>query len=67
MAGTKAGGQKAAATNKARYGEDFYAKIGRVGGKKGTTGGFAANPELAKLAGAKGGKISRRGKSKDSK
>lgn len=27
-------------------------------------GGFAANPELAKIAGAKGGRISRRGKSK---
>ena len=27
MAGTKAGGQKAAATNKAKHGTDFYAKI----------------------------------------
>lgn len=63
MAGTKAGGKLAAQTNKKRYGKDFYAKIGAVGGKKGTTGGFAANRELARLAGAKGGRISRRTKS----
>lgn len=63
MAGTKAGGQKAAATNKARHGSDFYAKIGAKGGMNGTTGGFAANRELARVAGAKGGRISRRGKS----
>lgn len=64
MAGTKAGAMKAAATNKARHGADFYAKIGRKGGQNGTTGGFAANRELARIAGAKGGKISRRGKAK---
>ena len=64
MAGTKAGGQKAAATNKARHGKDFYAKIGAKGGVKGTTGGFFANRELARIAGAKGGRISRRGKAK---
>ena len=62
MAGTKAGGQKAAATNKALHGSDFYAKSGAIGGKKGRTGGFAANPALARIAGAKGGRISRRGK-----
>ncbi len=62
MVGTKAGGQKAAATNKALHGSDFYAKIGAIGGKKGRTGGFAANPALARIAGAKGGRISRRGK-----
>ena len=60
MAGTKAGGQAAAATNKAKYGSDFYAKIGASGGKKGTTGGFFANRDLARTAGAKGGRISRR-------
>jgi len=64
MAGTKAGGRKAAATNKAKYGRDFYAEIGRKGGKNGHTGGFAANPALAKIAGAKGGRISKRGKAK---
>lgn len=64
MAGTKAGGKKAAATNIARYGKDFYRIQGAKGGKNGTTGGFAANPELARIAGRKGGLISRRGKSK---
>ena len=63
MAGTKAGGQKAAGTNKQRYGSDFYAKIGAKGGKKGRTGGFYANRDLARIAGAKGGRISRRKKS----
>lgn len=62
MAGTKAGGQAAAATNKAKYGDDFYAKIGAQGGKKGHTGGFYANRELARVAGAMGGRISRRTK-----
>ncbi len=63
MAGTIQGGKSAAATNKAKYGKDFYARIGAMGGKKGTTGGFAANRELARAAGAKGGRISRRTKS----
>lgn len=62
MAGTVAGGKAAAATNKAKYGKDFYAKIGAQGGKNGRTGGFFANRELARIAGAKGGKLSRRGK-----
>ncbi len=60
MAGTKAGGQKAAATNKTKYGKDFYAKIGQQGGKLGRTGGFYANRDLARKAGAMGGRISRR-------
>lgn len=62
MAGTKAGGLKAAAANKAKHGADFYARIGAKGGQNGTTGGFAANRELARIAGRKGGLISRRGK-----
>jgi len=62
MAGTKQGGKAAANTNKAKYGADFYARIGAIGGKKGTTGGFYANRELARIAGAKGGRISRRTK-----
>ena len=62
MAGTKTGGKAAANTNKAKYGADFYARIGAIGGKKGHTGGFAANRELARIAGAKGGRISRRTK-----
>lgn len=59
MAGTKEGGRKAAEKNLARD-PAFYAKIGRKGGVNGHTGGFAANPELARIAGAKGGRISRR-------
>ena len=62
MPGTKAGGIKAAAKNRALHGPDFYARIGAVGGSKGTTGGFAANRELAREAGRKGGMISRRRK-----
>jgi general stress protein YciG len=62
MAGTKAGGQAAAATNKQKYGADFYSKIGAKGGKLGRTGGFYANRDLARQAGAKGGRISRRTK-----
>jgi general stress protein YciG len=60
MAGTKEGGKAAAATNKSKYGSDFYAKIGAKGGKLGRTGGFYADRELARKAGAMGGRISRR-------
>ena len=66
MAGTKAGGQKAAAKNLARD-PLFYAKIGARGGKLGHTGGFAANPELARKAGAIGGRVSRRKKAVEAK
>lgn len=71
MAGTKEGGMKARATNLAKYGEDYYARIGRKGGQNGCTGGFASDKigadgltgfERAKIAGAKGGSLSRRGK-----
>lgn len=62
MAGTIQGGKAAATTNKTKYGSDFYAKIGAKGGKKGKTGGFFANRDLARAAGAKGGRISRRTK-----
>lgn len=64
MAGTIEGGKKAAKTNRAKHGDDFYARIGRKGGKAGTTGGFAANRELASIAGKIGGKISKRGPAK---
>jgi len=67
MPGTKTGGLKARETNKRLYGEDFYTRIGMVGGKNGHTGGFYANRELAKSAGAIGGAISRRGKAKKTK
>ena len=66
MAGTRNGGLKAANTNREKYGKEFYAQIGRKGGRNGHTGGFAANPALARIAGAKGGRISRRGPAKKS-
>ena len=66
MAGTKAGGLKAAQKNLQKD-PSFYAKIGAKGGRNGHTGGFAANPELARIAGAKGGRISRRTKKTDDK
>lgn len=62
MSGTKAGGLKAYQTNIKRN-PNHYAEIGSKGGKNGNTGGFAANPELARIAGRKGGRISRRRKS----
>lgn len=66
MPGTKAGAIKAAKTNKERHGADFYKNIGSRGGKAPSDKpkGFAANLELARIAGAKGGKISRRNKEK---
>jgi general stress protein YciG len=64
MAGTKKGGALAAKTNRTKYGKDFYARIGSMGGKVGRTGGFYANRDLARKAGAVGGRVSRRGKSK---
>ena len=63
MAGTITGGKNAAKTNKERHGSDFYARIGSLGGQKGKTGGFYANRELAREAGRKGGRISKRRKS----
>lgn len=67
MPGTKEGGVRAANTNKAKYGDDFYQKIGKRGGAKGTTGGFYNNHELAVRAGKIGGTKSRRGKASDGK
>ena len=64
MSGTVYGGKKAAATNRKRYGKNFYKNIGAKGGRLGTTGGFAANPALAKIAGAKGGRLSKCGPKK---
>lgn len=69
MAGTKVGGTKAAKRNKKLYGKDFYKIIGAKGGKLGKTGGFASKlkgadgltgRERARLAGEKGGRISKR-------
>lgn len=64
MAGSYEGGKSAARTNKKKYGADYYARIGAMGGKAGRTGGFAAmtigkdgltGPERASVAGMKGG------------
>lgn len=69
MSGTVSGGKKAAQKNKELHGKDFYRNIGRKGGKRSTTGGFASQKvgkdgltgaERAKLAGAKGGRKSKR-------
>ena len=62
MAGSLDSGKQAAKTNKELYGSDFYKRIGAIGGKKGTTGGFYANRELAREAGRIGGLKSKRGK-----
>lgn len=62
MPGTQLGGTKAAQTNKKRYGKEFYVRIGALGGTKSRGGGFAANPELARIAGRKGGMKSRKNK-----
>lgn len=62
MAGTQAGGRKAAATNKHLYGQNFYTRMGRIGGKISRGGGFAQSHELAAAAGRKGGKVSKRTK-----
>lgn len=65
MAGNKQGGLKARDTNLKRHGANFYKEIGAKGGRNGHTGGFAANRELASVAGAKGGRISSRREDKE--
>ena len=71
MVQTKAGGKKAVKTIKEKWSVDFYREIGRKGGKNGHTGGFASDvigrdgltgKERAKIAGHKGGRISKRSK-----
>lgn len=64
MSGNVIGGKKAAATNIAKYGVGFYPRIGHIGGSRKVPKGFALDRELASRAGAKGGRISRRGKAK---
>lgn len=66
MSGNKEGGKKASITNKLRHGEDFYKNIGRKGGAKARPESryFFKHPDIAKEAGAKGRRLSRRGKSK---
>lgn len=64
MAGTVEGGKRAAKVLKDKYGDNYYKRIGAVGGRNGTTGGFFADRELARRAGAIGGARSRRGPAK---
>lgn len=73
MPGTISGGKRAAKTNIEKYGKDFYARIGRMGGRNGVTGGFASEKvgkdgltgaQRAKVAGQMGGRKSKRGPSK---
>lgn len=61
MAGNKDGGAKCRDTN-LRRNPNFYKEIGRKGGSTPTDKpkGFAADPERARLAGIKGGRISKR-------
>lgn len=75
MSETLTGGKLAAATNKARHGEDFYVRMGKKGGQAGHTGGFHQKVLCGcsiitglhtkpQCAGAKGGRKSRRGPTK---
>ncbi|MBM4646553.1 hypothetical protein GS464_29720 [Rhodococcus hoagii] len=66
MVQTKAGAKKAAATIRKAHGKNYWKEIGSLGGKAPYTGkkGFAANPELAREAGARGGRKSKRTASK---
>lgn len=76
MPGTKEGGKKAAIQNIKRHGSDFYHVIGKKGGSNSIHGGFASKNigsdgltgrERAKIAGRKGGLISKRGPAKKKK
>ena len=63
MAGTKIGGLKARKTNLERHGADYYKRIGKMSGSqcRPETRYFYRHPEAAQLAGAKGGRKSKRG------
>ena len=66
MVGTLSGGKKAAKANIERHGEDYYSRLGKMGGSAphSKPRGFAANPELARKAGQLGGQVSKRGPAK---
>lgn len=54
----RADGVKAARTMRAKYGKNYFERIGKKGGSRTNTKpkGFEANPALARIAGRKGGK-----------
>ncbi len=63
--GTKDGAKKSVETILKTYGEDYFRVIGKKGGSRGRTGGFAAGEEgreRARKWGAVGGRVSRRRK-----
>lgn len=67
MSGTVVGGKRAAESNKARYGEDFYNKIGVKGGtgnrgNRADKGFGSMSKEKISAAGRKGGLNSKRRK-----
>lgn len=59
MAGTKSGGAKTRDTNKRKHGQDFYSRVGAIGGRAKVPKGFAISG-LARTAGKIGGTKSRR-------
>jgi len=54
MPGTKEGAAKAHKTRLAKYGEDYYKRIGLKGAEKKIPKGFAKRPDLASELGKKG-------------
>lgn len=63
ISGTKTGGSLAATTNKTRHGEDYYVRLGALGGKAKVPKGFShMSPEKRAEAGRRGGTVSKRGK-----
>lgn len=56
MSGSKIGGRKAAATNKAKHGEQFYEVIGKLGGQASYGYPFAHGALDPSETGKKGGR-----------
>lgn len=54
----RADGIKAAKTMRAKYGKNYFERIGKKGGSRTNTRpkGFEANRSLARIAGARGGR-----------